>query len=45
VLRIVELMHGLNSASPASPQQSVLAPTEDVRVPTELLAGAVLAEI
>ncbi|MFV2022588.1 HEAT repeat domain-containing protein [Micromonospora sp. LOL_023] len=44
VLRIVELMHGLNSASPASRQQSVLAPTEDVRVPTELLAGAVLAE-
>ncbi|WP_320066858.1 MerR family transcriptional regulator [Micromonospora sp. RTGN7] len=44
VLRIVELMHGLNSPSAARRQQAVLAPAEDVRVPTELLAGAVLAE-
>ncbi|TDC85072.1 MerR family transcriptional regulator [Micromonospora sp. KC606] len=44
VLRIVELMHGLSSPSAARRQQTVLAPAEDVRVPTELLAGAVLAE-
>ncbi|MFF3869502.1 MerR family transcriptional regulator [Micromonospora sp. NPDC001898] len=44
VLRIVELLHGLNSPSAARRQQAVLAPAEDVPVPTELLAGAVLAE-
>ncbi|QNE19209.1 MerR family transcriptional regulator [Kribbella qitaiheensis] len=44
VLRIVELLHGLNSPSAARRQQTVLAPTEDVPVPTELLAAAVLAE-
>jgi DNA-binding transcriptional MerR regulator len=44
VLRIVELMHGIKSPSAAFRQQSVLAPTGDVRVPAELLAGAVLAE-
>ncbi|GGQ82286.1 MerR family transcriptional regulator [Couchioplanes azureus] len=44
VLRIVELMHGIASPSAASRQQSVLAPGEDVRVPAELLAGAVLVE-
>ncbi|GAB3451822.1 MerR family transcriptional regulator [Actinophytocola sediminis] len=44
VLRIVELLHGLNSPSAARRQQAVLAPGEDVPVPTELLAGAVLAE-
>ena len=44
VLRIVELLHGLNSPSAARRQQTVLAPAEDVPVPTELLAGAVLAE-
>jgi len=44
VLRIVELLHGLNSPSPARRQQAVLAPAEDVPVPAELLAGAVLAE-
>lgn len=44
VLRIVELVHGLNSPSAAHRQQTVLVPAEDVPVPVELLAGAVLAE-
>lgn len=44
VLRIVELLHGLNSPSAARRQQTILAPAEDVPVPTELLAAAVLAE-
>lgn len=44
VLRIVRLLHGLNSPDAARRQQAVLAPAEDVPVPTELLAGAVLAE-
>ncbi|WP_410659249.1 HEAT repeat domain-containing protein [Amycolatopsis sp. lyj-112] len=44
VLRIVELLHGLNSPHAARRQQTVLAPGEDVPVPTEMLAGAVLAE-
>jgi DNA-binding transcriptional MerR regulator len=44
VLRIVELIHGLNSPSAARRQQTILGPTEDVPVPTELLAAAVLAE-
>jgi DNA-binding transcriptional MerR regulator len=44
VLRIVELLHGLNSPTAARRQQTVLAPAEDVPVPAELLAGAVLAE-
>lgn len=44
VLRIVELLHGLNSPSAARRQQAVLAPADDVPVPTDLLAAAVLAE-
>lgn len=44
VLRIVELIQGLNSPSAAFRQQSALAPAEDGRVSAELLAGAVLAE-
>ncbi|MEU4445481.1 HEAT repeat domain-containing protein [Actinosynnema sp. NPDC050801] len=44
VLRIVDLMQGLNSASAARRQQAVLAPPEGVPVPAELLAAAVLAE-
>lgn len=44
VLRIVELLHGLNSSGAARRQQTVLAPVDDVPVPAELLAGAVLAE-
>ncbi|WP_025620093.1 MerR family transcriptional regulator [Salinispora cortesiana] len=44
VLRITELITGLNSPSAALRQQSALAPAEEVRVPAELLAGAVLAE-
>lgn len=44
VLRIVELMRALNSPSAARRQQTVLAQAEDVRVPAELLARAVLAE-
>ncbi|MUN35495.1 HEAT repeat domain-containing protein [Actinomadura litoris] len=44
VLRIVELMRGLNSTSAARRQQAVLVQSEGVSVPAELLAGAVLAE-
>ena len=44
VLRIVELLHGLDSSSAARRQQAVLAPADDAPVPTELLAQAVLAE-
>jgi DNA-binding transcriptional MerR regulator len=44
VLRIVELLHGLNSPSAARRQQTVMAPAEDVPVPTDLLAAAVLSE-
>ncbi|MFJ4553426.1 MerR family transcriptional regulator [Streptomyces sp. NPDC088817] len=44
VLRIVELMQGLNSASAARRQQAVLTRPEGVSVPAELLAGAVLTE-
>ncbi|WP_370970098.1 HEAT repeat domain-containing protein [Amycolatopsis sp. cg9] len=44
VLRVVELLHGLDSPSPASRQQAVLAPADDVPLPAELLAKAVLAE-
>ncbi|MEV7246723.1 MerR family transcriptional regulator [Streptomyces sp. NPDC093248] len=44
VLRIVELMQGLGSASAARRQQAVLARPEDGPVPAELLARAVLAE-
>ncbi|MGQ4617958.1 HEAT repeat domain-containing protein [Nocardia sp. R7R-8] len=44
VLRIVELLHALGSHSPARRQQAVLAPAEDVAVPAELLAEAVLTE-
>jgi DNA-binding transcriptional MerR regulator len=44
VLRIVELMQGLNSTSAARRQQAVLARPEGVSVPAELLAGAILAE-
>ncbi|WP_328617546.1 HEAT repeat domain-containing protein [Amycolatopsis sp. NBC_00355] len=44
VLRIIELLRGLGSASPAHRQQAVLAPAEDVPLPLDLLAGAVLAE-
>ncbi|MGW3267531.1 HEAT repeat domain-containing protein [Streptomyces sp. NPDC001056] len=44
VLRIVELMQGLDSTSAARRQQAVLARPESVAVPAELLAGAVLSE-
>jgi hypothetical protein len=44
VLRIVELLHGLDSPSAARRQQAALAPAEDGPVPTEALARAVLAE-
>ncbi|MEU7783805.1 HEAT repeat domain-containing protein [Amycolatopsis sp. NPDC049159] len=44
VLRVVELLHGLDSPSPASRQQAVLAPADDVPLPAELLVKAVLAE-
>jgi DNA-binding transcriptional MerR regulator len=44
VLRIVELMQGLGSASAARRQQAVLARPEGVPAPAELLAGAVLTE-
>ncbi|MEU5697185.1 MerR family transcriptional regulator [Actinosynnema sp. NPDC020468] len=42
VLRIVELLHGLDSPSAARRQQTALTPTEEV--PVDLLAGAILAE-
>ncbi len=44
VLRVVELMQGLDSASAARRQQAVLTRPEGVSVPAELLAGAILAE-
>ncbi|GLZ37233.1 MerR family transcriptional regulator [Actinokineospora sp. NBRC 105648] len=44
VLRVVELLQGLASPSAARRQQAVLAPAEEVPVPVEVLAGAVLAE-
>ncbi|WP_018216165.1 MerR family transcriptional regulator [Salinispora vitiensis] len=44
VLRITELITGLDSPSAALRQRSALAPAAEVRVPAELLAGAVLAE-
>ncbi|MEW1780094.1 HEAT repeat domain-containing protein [Streptomyces sp. NPDC086777] len=44
VLRIVELMRELDSTSAARRQQAVLAQPEDVPIPAELLAGAVLTE-
>ncbi len=44
VLRIVELLHGLGSPSAARRQQAVLAPAEEMSVPGELLAEAVLTE-
>ncbi|WP_366139750.1 HEAT repeat domain-containing protein [uncultured Modestobacter sp.] len=44
VLRIVQLMRGLDSPSAARRQQAVLTRPEAEHVPGELLAGAVLAE-
>ncbi|WP_040777790.1 MerR family transcriptional regulator [Nocardia pneumoniae] len=44
VLRIVALLHGLGSQSAARRQQAVLAPADDVTVPAELLAEAILTE-
>ncbi|WP_436533815.1 MerR family transcriptional regulator [Actinoplanes sp. HUAS TT8] len=42
VLRLVELLHGLNSPSAARRQQAALAPTEDV--PADVLTAAILTE-
>ncbi|MEU2042633.1 HEAT repeat domain-containing protein [Nocardia niwae] len=44
VLRIVELLHGLGSQNAARRQQVVLAPAEDLSMPADLLAEAVLTE-
>ncbi|MFC7885710.1 MerR family transcriptional regulator [Streptomyces sp. NPDC057376] len=44
VLDVVALMQGLDSASAARRQQTVLARPEGAAVPPELLAGAVLSE-
>ncbi len=44
VLRIVELMQGLDSASAARRQQAVLTRPQDAPVPAELLAEAILTE-
>ncbi|MFF5029846.1 HEAT repeat domain-containing protein [Streptomyces collinus] len=44
VLRVVELMQGLDSASAARRQQTVLAGPDAATVPAELLADAVLGE-
>ncbi|MEU2030315.1 HEAT repeat domain-containing protein [Nocardia amamiensis] len=43
-LRLVELLHGLGSPSAARRQQTILSPAEDVSVPAELLAEAILTE-
>ncbi|MBB1155171.1 MULTISPECIES: MerR family transcriptional regulator [Amycolatopsis] len=43
-LRIVELLRGLSSPGAARRQQAVLAPADDVPVPAEVLARAILAE-
>ncbi|MBU7597179.1 MerR family DNA-binding transcriptional regulator [Streptomyces sp. P38-E01] len=45
VLRIVELVRGLDSTSAARRQQAVLNRPETVRAPAELLAAAALAEV
>jgi len=44
VLRVVELMRGLDSTSAARRQQAVLAAPEGVSAPADLLAEAALAE-
>lgn len=44
VLRIVELLHGLQSPNAARRQQTILASADDTAVPAEVLAEAVLAE-
>lgn len=44
VLRIVELLHGLNSSSAARRQQTVLTSAEEMPVSTDMLAAAVLSE-
>ncbi len=44
VLRIIELLHSLDSPNAARRQQAVLAPRDDVPVPTEVLAKAILTE-
>lgn len=44
VLRIVELVRELNSPHASRRQQAVLAPAEDVPMPTELLTRAILTE-
>ncbi|WP_020661868.1 MerR family transcriptional regulator [Amycolatopsis benzoatilytica] len=43
-LRIVELLRGLGSPGAARRQQTVLAPADELPVPAEVLARAVLAE-
>ncbi|GGL31877.1 HEAT repeat domain-containing protein [Nocardia jinanensis] len=44
VLRMVELLHGLNSPNAAQRQQTILSSADDQPVATELLAAAVLRE-
>ncbi|MFK4145093.1 MerR family transcriptional regulator [Streptomyces sp. NPDC004065] len=44
VLRVVELMQGLDSTSAARRQQAVLSRPEQLPVPAEVLARAILAE-
>ncbi|GAB3378836.1 MerR family transcriptional regulator [Amycolatopsis echigonensis] len=43
-LRIIELLRGLSSPGAARRQQTILAPADEVPVPAEVLAKAVLAE-
>lgn len=43
-LRTIELLHKLRSRNSARRQQAVLAPAEDVVMPAELLAEAILTE-
>lgn len=44
VLRVVDLLQGLTSASAARRQQAALSQPEDGPIPAEVLAGSVLAE-
>lgn len=44
VLRLVELLHGLGSENAARRQQVVLSPADDVPLPADMIAEAMLAE-
>jgi DNA-binding transcriptional MerR regulator len=44
VLRLVELLHGLGSENAARRQQVILSPADEMPLPADLLAAAVLTE-